>query len=306
MSQSARAAAAPLPQLKYGGQALLEGVMMRGSRSVAVAVRHPDGRIVTHTEPLNRTIYDSRLLKLPFLRGLLMLWDALVLGTRMLVFSANVALPEEEDELGGWPLVLTVVASLTFAVALFFLLPLWVSHLLAGPLGSPLAENLVEGVLRLAIVLAYLAAIGKMPDIRRVFGYHGAEHKTINAFERGLELSLPNVAGCPISHPRCGTAFLLWVVIVSIFVFSLLGRPALVWLVASRVLLLPLIAGVSYEFIRLGARHFHKRWVRALLAPSLALQALTTREPDESMLEVAIRAFELLREEEGRELPLVP
>lgn len=279
---------------------------MRGSRSAAVAVRHPSGHIVTRTEPLNRTVYASRLLRLPFLRGLVLLWDALVLGTRMLAFSASVAVAEEEEqgELQGWALGATMLLSLVVAVALFFLLPLGISRLLL-PGSSHLLANLVEGVVRLAIVLGYLLAIGRLEDIRRVFGYHGAEHKTINCLETGLELNVENAARCPTTHPRCGTAFLLWVVVVSVLVFSLLGRPPLAWLVASRVLLLPLIAGLSYELLRLGARHYGRPWVRRLLAPSLVLQGLTTREPDRAMLEVAIQALQLLLAEEERVLAVV-
>lgn len=293
-----------MSNFNYGGQALLEGVMMRGGRAVAVAVRHPDGHIVTRTEPLNRTIYSSRVLRLPFLRGLVLLWDALVLGTRMLTFSANVALSEDEEQLGGWALTGTVLTALAFGIGLFFLLPLWISRLMGPALGSALLENLAEGLVRLVVILAYLAVIARTEAIRRVFAYHGAEHKTINAYEAGLELSLPNLARSSITHPRCGTAFLLWVVVVSILVFSLLGRPPLALLVLSRIALLPLIAGLSYEVIRLGARHYHRPWVRTILAPSVALQGMTTREPDAGMLEVAIRAFELMMEEEAKAVGL--
>ena len=290
-------------EFNYGGQAVLEGVMMRGRSVVAVAVRNPRGEIIVRTEPLTAKIYTSRWGQLPFIRGLGMLWDALGLGIRALLFSADVALEgkegEEEVSFSG-PLAWgTVALSLAFGIGLFFVVPLlligWVDRYIA----SPLVSNLLEGGVRVGIFLGYLAAIGLLPDIRRTFAYHGAEHKTINAYEGGVPLEVDRIQRHTTAHTRCGTAFLLWVVVTSIFLFALLGRPPLVWRILSRVLLLPVIAGISYEMIRFSARYKHNPVVRALAAPSLALQRLTTREPSDDMVEVALAALKPVLEADG-------
>jgi len=288
-------------EFHYGGQAVMEGVMMRGLNSMAVAVRHPSGGIVIHNEPLESPLYTSRWWRLPFLRGLVVLWDTLVLGMRSLIYSANVALEEEEVEFRGpavWGLVLV---SLTFTIGIFFLVPLLLVGLIDRFITSALVSNLIEGVLRLGLFLGYIGLIGLLPDIRRFFAYHGAEHKTINAYEAGAPLDPASVAAYATAHTRCGTGILLFVLALSIFVFALLGRPPFIWRILSRLLLIPLIVSVIYEFIKFAARHQDNPLLRALVSPGLALQSLTTREPDEEMLEVAIAALESLLAAKGWE-----
>ena len=307
-------------EINYGGQAVIEGVMMRGSKALAVAVRNPQGEIVIHTEPLNARIYGGSLAKIPFLRGLTLLWDALGLGIKSLMFSADVALEEEaEPGAGGddgseetassepervfegplqWG---TVLFSLSFAIILFFLIPAFIGDLVAGWLdvGSQvIVSNAVEGIVRLVVLVGYIWAIGQMEDIKRLFGYHGAEHKTINAYEAGAELTPASVDRFSLEHPRCGTAFLLTVVIISIVVYTLLPPLSLPQRLLSRVILLPLIAGIAYEFIRFTARHQNNDLIRLITKPNLALQRLTTRPPDEEMLAVAIAAFQQMRAHE--------
>jgi uncharacterized protein YqhQ len=276
----------------YGGQAVLEGVMMRGSRALAVAVRNPQGEIVTRVEPINQALYNGPISRIPFLRGVTMIWDALGLGMRSLMFSADVALGEEEGASFSGPVAWgTVAVSLAFGIGLFFVLPLLVVGLVDNWIASSLLSNLLEGLIRLLLFVGYVWLIGQMPDIKRVFAYHGAEHKTINAYEAGAELTPAAVGRFTTLHPRCGTAFLLSVVVISILLFSLLGRPALWLRVLSRLLLVPVIAGIAYEYIRFSARHLDKAWMRAIATPNLAMQRLTTREPDADMLKVAITAF---------------
>lgn len=293
----------------YGGQAVIEGVMMRGARQMAVAVRAPDGKIVIHQEPLTAAIYTSRIGKWPFVRGLALLWDALGLGMRALMWSADVAMQEEKDAKGepvsfagpvAWG---TVAVSLAFGIGLFFIVPLLLSRLIEARISSHLLANIAEGIVRLLIFLGYLLVIRRMPEIRRVFSYHGAEHKTINAYEAGAELTPESVKRFSLLHPRCGTGFLLVVMVVSIFVFGLLGRPNLVFLIASRILLIPVIASISYEFIRWSAKHYANPIVRGLITPSLMLQKLTTNEPDLSMLEVAIVSLKQVLVAEGLMAP---
>ncbi len=275
----------------YGGQAVLEGVMMRGREEMAVAVRRPDGTLAFYEEPLNPRIFSGTLARTPFVRGIVMLWEMMSLGVKAMGFSARVATGEEEKESSGAGLVVTVILSIAFAVFLFFILPLAAASLLDPWLESDFSKNLAEGVVRLVILVAYIYLIGRVPDIRRVFGYHGAEHKTINAYEAGATLVPSEVMKYSTRHPRCGTGFLLFVVFVSVLVFATLGWPALWLRILSRILLVPVIAAISYEIIRLGARYYHIGPVRMILAPSLAMQALTTREPDEGMLETAIVAL---------------
>jgi uncharacterized protein YqhQ len=285
----------------YGGQAVIEGVMMRGARYMAVAMRAPNGKIVLHSEKLG-PIYSSRWAKVPFLRGLVLLWDALALGSRALSISANTQTEKEKEKLEGGALALTMVISLSFAIGLFFLLPAGLGHVFEGWLSlSPLAGNLLEGVLRLAILMGYLWAIGQMGEIKRVFGYHGAEHKTIHAFEAGAPLTPAEVRKFPEEHPRCGTAFLLTVIVFSVILFSLIGPLPLLQRLLLRVVLIPLLAGVAYEYLRFTAAHIRNPLVRILVTPNLALQRLTTRPPDKKMLEVGIAAFnEMRRLETGK------
>ena len=305
----------------YGGQAVMEGVMMRGRTSAAVAIRRPDSSIYLHEEALNPRLYQNQLFRLPFLRGLLLLWEMLVLGTRLMTFSANVATgavnPDATDtptagspatgevhgssideelaappQIGGVMLILTLLVSLGFAVLVFFLAPLFLASLLHNQIGDGWLNLIFEGVIRLALLVGYLYLIGRVPDIQRVFGYHGAEHKAINAMEQGDPLDVPHVRRASRVHTRCGTGFLLLVMVVSIFVFAFVGTPSLWIKVISRIVLVPVVAGISYELMRLGAANYRYRVVRWLLAPGLALQGLTTREPDDSMIECAIASLQ--------------
>lgn len=275
----------------YGGQAVLEGVMMRGRERMAVAVRRPDGSLAMLEEPLNPKVFSGRLASTPFLRGALMLWEMMSLGVRAMTFSAKVAAGEEDERDDAGSMWLTVVVSIVFAVGLFFLLPLGAASLLGRWLEPAWLKNLAEGVVRLAILLVYLRLIALLPEINRLFGYHGAEHKTINAYEANAELVPEEVARYSTRHPRCGTGFLLFVALVAVVVFALLGWPVLWLRIASRIVLVPVIASITYELIRLGARYYHLAPVRVLLSPSLALQGFTTREPDLGMIATAIIAL---------------
>lgn len=283
--------------ISYGGQAVIEGVMMRGQKAFAIAMRAPDGSIAVHKESL-AAVYRSKITKIPFLRGVILLWDALGLGMRALTLSANTQTGEEE-KLEGPQLYLTLGTSLAIGIGLFVLLPAgvggWAEHALGW---QNLAHNLLEGLMRLILLVGYIWGIGFLPDVKRLFGYHGAEHKTINAYEAGAELTPESVAKFPIEHPRCGTAFMLTFVLLAILVHSLLGDMSFAWRLASRVLLIPVIAGIAVEFIRWTANHLDSPIVRILIKPNLALQSLTTREPDRSMLEVAIESFKTMRQAE--------
>ncbi|MEZ4516848.1 MAG: DUF1385 domain-containing protein [Chloroflexota bacterium] len=301
-TQSSQSERLELTPVNYGGQAVIEGVMMRGSRALSVAVRNPAGDIVIHTEPLDPRIYGGGLAKIPFVRGVTLLWDALGLGIKSLMFSANVAL-EEESEPGEEPSKVfegpaewTMVAfSLAMSILIFFVLPTFLASLIERWLGltdRSFLVNLIEGLIRLALLVGYIWGIGFMPDIKRLFGYHGAEHKTINAYEAGAELTPESVARFPLEHPRCGTAFLLTVVVISILLYSFLPPLPLLARIASRLILLPVVAGIAYEFLRFSAKHQDNALIRLITKPNLALQRLTTREPEMSMLEVAIAAFE--------------
>jgi len=274
----------------YGGQALIEGVLMRGSHYVAAAMRTPEGEIVVKTEKLSG-IYNGKIVKIPFLRGLISLWDGLGLGLRLLTASANVQTGEDE-KIEGPALFFTMLFSFAIAMVLFFLLPAASGRFIQNQLHwSQFAGNLLEGIIRLILVILYIWGIGKMSDIARVFGYHGAEHKTINTFEAGLDLTIANVKNSSREHPRCGTAFILDVVIFSVIIFSLLGSLSFGWLLLSRILLLPLIVMVAYEYLRWTANHLDSKIVRFIAFPGLKLQKLTTREPSDEMIEVAIKSF---------------
>lgn len=289
----------------YGGQAVIEGVMMRGKQSLAIAMRAPDDSIVIHKDELS-SIYRSKIVKIPFLRGMILLWDALGLGIQALTISANTQ-TEEDEKIEGPALILTLVISLSFAVGLFFLLPASAGHFFERLITSVFnlspaqantaawISNLIEGLLRLTILVGYIWFIGRIPDIKRVFAYHGAEHKTINAFESGADLTPESVKRFSLEHPRCGTAFLLTLVLLSILFFSLLGPLPLGLRLASRIIMIPILAGVAYEYIRWTANHMNSPFVKWIVRPNLALQHLTTREPDLEMLEVSIAAFNAMR-----------
>jgi uncharacterized protein YqhQ len=283
--------------ITYGGQAVIEGVMMRGQKAFAIAMRAPDGGIVVHKEELD-AIYRSKITKIPFLRGVILLWDSLGLGMRALTIAANTQ-SGEDVKLEGPALYLTLGISLVFGVGLFFLLPAGIGGLAGKYLGwNVWWNNLLEGVIRLLLLVGYIWGIGFMPDIKRLFGYHGAEHKTINAFEAGAELTPESVAKFSLQHPRCGTAFLLTLVLLSIILFALLGPLPIFWRLVTRILFIPVLAGIALEYTRWTANHLKYPVVRWIIKPNLALQSLTTREPDLSMLEVAICSFQTMRQAE--------
>jgi uncharacterized protein YqhQ len=286
-----------------GGQAVLEGVMMRGVSTWAVAVRNPEGEIEITSEPIVSWAKRHRVLRWPVIRGVVALAESLKIGFRALAISANAQLEEDEEgqkeEIGGWMWGLTIAFSLALAVGLFFVIPVGATSLIKDWLGSAFLFWLVEGILRTAIFIAYIVAISRLPDLRRVFEYHGAEHKTISAFEAEDELVPERAQLYSRLHPRCGTSFLLIVMVLAIFVFAPIGLPAWYWLLASRILGIPLIAGLSYEVIKWAGKNRRKRWVRAVMWPGLMLQNLTTREPDLDQLQVAITALdEVLKNED--------
>ena len=274
--------------LGYGGQAVLEGVMIRGQHFFSVAVRNPSGQIQSITRPIN-TIYTGHFRKLPLFRGIIVLIETLFLGITALNYSANVALEKDTSKKTNyWSVGITMFFSLILGVILFFIIPLFLSRLLESQMGSELYANVAEGIIRLIILLVYIFAIGRMKDIQRVFSYHGAEHMTIHAYEKGAPLTISSIRKFPQAHPRCGTAFLLTVVLVSIILFMLLGRPNLTFLVLSRIFLIPVIAGLSYEIIKFGGKYASNPLVKIINAPSLLMQSLTTAKPDDCQIEVAM------------------
>jgi uncharacterized protein YqhQ len=311
------APAAPSPQrspkVYYGGQAVLEGVMMRGRTFMAVAVRAPDKHIEVKSEPLPKHLYGGIIQKIPFVRGMTMLWDALGLGMKALMFSADVQAAGSSNEASAdgkvseppslsKPLAWTTVAvALAFGVGVFFVTPLVVVGIAERVLGgaNTVWSNLAEGLIRLALLVGYVALIGMMPDVKRVYAYHGAEHMTIHAWEHNDPLDPLHVSRYSPAHPRCGTAFLLEVVAISIVLFALLGTPALWLRILERVVLIPVIAGIAYELLRLGGKYPESLLMKLIVAPGLLLQALTTRYPDESQMEVAIASMNRLLECEG-------
>ena len=285
----------------YGGQALIEGVLMRGSKYLAAAYRKPDGEIIVETEELGK-IYQSPLKKVPFLRGLIILWDALGLGTKYLTKSANFQTEDEKEKIEGPALYLTLIISLAVAMGLFFLTPALLGKALEQWLGfSHVVQNLIEGLIRLVFVIAYIWGIGKMSDIKRVFSYHGAEHKTINAFEAKVEMTTETVKNYSLQHPRCGTAFILYVVLISVIMFTFLGDLGWLALIVTRLVLIPVIAMIAYEYIRFTADHLESPIISLFAKPGLWLQKLTTNEPDEKILEVSIAAFNAMYKLENQE-----
>ncbi len=292
-----------MPQFYYGGQAVVEGVMMRGRNEVAVAVRRADGEIAEHSETLPPKLYRTQVARLPLVRGLVVLWEMLILGTRMLMWSANMQVQEQvEEEIPGYLVAVMILISLLFAAGLFFVFPLFlVRAASASPIlgHHQIIRNVVEGVVRLLLLIVYLLLLGRLGNLNRVFQYHGAEHKAINAYEAGAELTPRSVQTFSLRHIRCGTAFLLWVMLISIVVFSILGNGPIWWRFASRVILIPLIAATSYEMLRFGARFYHIAAVRWIMTPGLWLQGLTTREPDDSQVEVAISSLKIVLAADG-------
>lgn len=277
-------------KLNVGGQAVIEGVMMRGKTHVAVAVRQPDGEISVDVRPVNSISDRYPILKKPFLRGVVSLVESLVMGMKALAYSAQVS-GDEDEKLDSKEMALTIAVSAGLAILLFIVIPTWSMRFLTGITQDHMALNLAEGVLRMAIFLAYIAAISSMNDIQRVFQYHGAEHKTIYTYEAGLPLKVENVRPFSTLHPRCGTNFLMIVMLISMFIFTFLGWPSLLERIASRIILMPVIAGVSYELIRYAGAHTDNPLVRIAITPGLLLQKLTTRQPDDSQIEVAIASL---------------
>lgn len=273
-----------------GGQAVIEGVMMRGKTHVAVAVRQPDGEISVDVRPVNSISDRYPILKKPFLRGVVSLVESLVMGMKALAYSAQVS-GDEDEKLDSKEMALTIAVSAGLAILLFIVIPTWSMRFLTDITQDHMALNLAEGVLRMAIFLAYIAAISSMNDIQRVFQYHGAEHKTIYTYEAGLPLKVENVRPFSTLHPRCGTNFLMIVMLISMFIFTFLGWPSLLERIASRIILMPVIAGVSYELIRYAGAHTDNPLVRIAITPGLLLQKLTTRQPDDSQIEVAIASL---------------
>ncbi len=286
----------PLPN--YGGQAVIEGVLMRGARNYSIAVRTPDRSILIESQNLG-SARRARLLRIPFLRGPLVLWESLVIGIRALTFSANAQAEDESERLEGSSLTLTLLGSIGIGLFAFLLMPAGVALLLQRLLDtSNLAANVIEGAIRLSLLVGYMWGIGRVPEIERVYGYHGAEHMTIHAFEAGAPLTPESVREFHREHPRCGTAFLLTVVLFSIVLFSLLGPIPVLARLASRIIFIPVLASLAYEYIRFTARFADRGWVRPLVWPNLMLQRLTTRSPSQGMIEVAIASFESMRRRE--------
>ncbi|HNX28143.1 MAG TPA: DUF1385 domain-containing protein [Syntrophomonadaceae bacterium] len=277
--------------VQYGGMAVIEGVMMRGKNKVAVAVRRPDGTIELEQEAIKDHAARFPFLKWPFIRGTFVLIDSMVLGIKMLNKSANMSMDEEEEELSSTEMLLTGLFAFLLAIVLFVILPTAIVHYVAAFIGGVLAQNLVEGIIRVSFFLIYVYAISRMNEIDRVFMYHGAEHKAIFTLEAGEELTIENSRKYSTSHPRCGTSFLLTVMIISILVFALLGEGTLFYRIWSRLAVLPVVAGLGYEFIKFSGNCYEKRWARILMAPGLWMQKMTTREPDDKQLEVALTAL---------------
>ena len=291
----------------YGGQAVIEGVMIRGRRNLSLAVRRQDGRIFHHSEPLN-SLFTGGVRRIPLLRGVVVLLETLLLGMKALNKSASMAaadVQEEPDqEMSRWLIAGTLALSLTLGIGIFFVGPLLIVRALDQFIASDQVSNLIEGAIRLVFLVAYVAGIGVFKDIKRVFAYHGAEHMAVHAYEAGLPLIVANVRKFGTPHPRCGTAFLLTVLLVSIVVFAIFPRPPLEWRIISRIALIPLVAGISYEIIRYAGAHQQGLIGQAVAGPGLLLQRLTTRQPDDSQIEVAIQAMEgAVAADEGRELP---
>ena len=288
----------------YGGQAVIEGVMIRGREHFSLAVRRQDGSIEHRWDRIS-SLYTGRGRRLPFVRGVLVLAETLVLGIKALHLSANLAVQvpgeDSQPEIPNWVLVATLCASLLLGLGVFFLLPLAITEW-AISVDSGLVKELIDGALRLVILVAYIWGISLFPDIKRVFAYHGAEHMAVHTYEAGLPLDVTNVRKFGTPHPRCGTAFLLTVMLVSIVVFILMMDPPIEYRILSRIVLIPVIAAISYEIIRFSGTHQHLPIGQLLARPGLLLQRLTTRAPDDGQIEVAICAVEgALAADDGRE-----
>ena len=299
-----------MPRFSYGGQALIEGVLMRGRDAIAVALRHPDGRIVYATERLDSGFHGSRWAKVPLIRGLVVLYETLFVGTRWLVRSATLQAAgsgeegEEGVELGKGSIALMLVMTLVFGIGIFFLLPLFIASVATSKIDNGLVQHLVEGLIRVAIFLGYLFLISLTADVRRVFQDHGAEHMTIHALEAGDPLVVDQIRKYPTAHPRCGTEFLVVVIAISIVAFGLVGRQDPVVMIGSRIALIPVIAAIGYEILKWGAKHRGNPVVRAIMYPGILVQKITTRQPTDDMIEVAIVSMEQALEADGETLPV--
>ena len=287
-------------KFNYGGQAVIEGVMMRGRKVAVTATRRPGGEIAMDIKPLS-PVYTGWMRRTPLIRGIVVLIEAMVLGTKSLLYSANIAMEEEEEEISTKAVWGMVASAVILVVVLFFIAPLFLTKLANPHIPNSLVFHIIEGVIRLAIFIAYLKLISFLPDIKRVFTYHGAEHKTVNAYEAGVPLEVAAVREYSTAHVRCGTSFLFAVLIIAIVVFAFIGRPTLWLMVLSRVVLIPVIAALGYEVTYFGAKHAKNVLVRAILSPGLLLQSLTTGAPDDSQLEVAIAALRKAVEIDGLE-----
>ena len=292
-----------MARFSYGGQALIEGVMMRGRDSLAVAFRHPDGRILWATERLDSGFHGSGLAKAPFVRGLVVLYETLVVGTQWLIRSASVQAEEDGVEIGKGTIALMLLITLVMAVGIFFLLPLFVASVTTSGIENGLAQHLAEGVTRILVFMAYLLVISRQPDIRRVFMYHGAEHMTIHAWEAGDPLTVDAIRPYPTAHPRCGTEFLVIVILLSIVAFSLVGRQDALAMIASRIVLIPVIAAVGYEILKWAAKRRGNAIVRALTYPGILVQKITTKRPTDDMIQVAIVSLEQALRADHEALP---
>jgi uncharacterized protein YqhQ len=286
-------------KFQYGGQAVIEGVMMRGRQKIAIAVRKPDNEIIIEERPVSSITQKLPFLKWPFLRGTVMLFESLIIGIQALAFSANQAAEGEDEELSSWEMALTISIAMVLGILLFVVAPTAIARLLYG--FSTVFVNIFEGIFRIGIFLLYVLAISRIKDIQRVFQYHGAEHKVINAFEAGADLTVENARRFSPLHPRCGTSFLLIVMVIMILIFGFLGKPSLLVRIVSRIVLLPVVAGVSYEVLKLSGKYCHTLPMKILIAPGMWLQKLTTREADDSQLEVAIQALSAVLPAENAE-----
>src|SRR5215204_2014577 len=291
------------PRYAYGGQALMEGVLMRGRDAIAVALRHPDGRIVTATERLDSGVHGSPVGKWPFVRGLVVLYETLVIGTRWLIRSANIQAAEEDVELGKKSIAAMLLVTFGVAIAVFSLLPLFISSVATSGASQGWAQPALEGVIQVAIFLGYLTLVSRTPDIFRVFQYHGAEHMTIHALEAGDPLTVDAVRKYPTAHHRCGTEFLVILILLSIFTFSLVGKQEPLVMIASRIVLIPVLAGVGYEILKLGAKFRHNPVVRVIMYPGILVQMITTKRPTDDMIEVAIVSMQEALSADGETIP---
>ena len=292
-----------MPRFTYGGQALIEGVLMRGRDAIAVALRAPSGEILWAEERIDTGFHGSRWARLPAIRGLVVLYETLVTGTRWLVRSASIAASETGVELGRGAVALMFGLTLVAGIGVFFLLPLLIASLTTSSSNSGFAQNLVEGLVRVVIFVGYLLVVGRAPDVQRVFQYHGAEHKTIHALEAGDPLTTDAVRKYPTAHPRCGTEFLVIVLVLSIIAFSIVGRQSVVVSIASRIVLIPVIAAVGYELLRFGGRHRSNPIIKVVMYPGILIQMITTKQPTDDMIEVAIVSMEQALLADGETIP---